>query len=178
MPFPGISDDGGDAGARDDRRQAGLAAALREQWPTLAIQRCTTHKLRNLEAKAPAQLREELTEDYRRMMYADSRLLVYQVRAGFTKKWRLRCPAVIECLEEAGNSLSPSCASRRRNGRPRARRTGWNGSTASSGAAPKRKRVCPATGSGPALLLGLLRSGQVQLRKIDGWDEMAGMEAA
>jgi Transposase, Mutator family len=25
----------------------GLAAALREQWPTLAIQRCTTHKLRN-----------------------------------------------------------------------------------------------------------------------------------
>jgi hypothetical protein len=32
--------------------------------------------------------------------------------------------------------------------------------------------------SGPALLLGLLRSGQVQLRKIDGWDEMAGMEAA
>ena len=37
----------------------GLAAALREQWPTLAIQRCTTHKLRNVEAKAPARLRQE-----------------------------------------------------------------------------------------------------------------------
>ncbi len=35
----------------------GLAAALREQWPTLAIQRCTTHRLRNVEAKAPASLR-------------------------------------------------------------------------------------------------------------------------
>ena len=37
---------------------AGLAAALREQWPTLAIQRCTAHKLRNLEAKASMRVRE------------------------------------------------------------------------------------------------------------------------
>ena len=53
-----------------------LAAALREQWPTLAIQRCTAHKLRNLEAKAPMRLREELAEDCRRMIYADSRAAV------------------------------------------------------------------------------------------------------
>ena len=52
---------------------AGLAAALREQWPSLAIQRCTAHKLRNnLEAKAPVRLREELAEDYRRMIYAET----------------------------------------------------------------------------------------------------------
>jgi transposase-like protein len=36
----------------------GLATALREQWPQLPIQRCTAHKLRNLEAKAPAQKRD------------------------------------------------------------------------------------------------------------------------
>ncbi len=35
---------------------------MREQRPTLAIQRCTAHKLRNLEAKAPVRLREELTK--------------------------------------------------------------------------------------------------------------------
>ena len=34
----------------------GLHAALRKQWPTLAIQRCTAHKLRNLLSKAPAHL--------------------------------------------------------------------------------------------------------------------------
>jgi hypothetical protein len=50
----------------------GLAAALRE-WPTLAMQCCTSHKLRNVEAKAPARLREELAEEYRRMIDADSR---------------------------------------------------------------------------------------------------------
>ena len=49
----------------------GLAAALKVQWPKLAIQRCTNHKLWNLLAKAPAHLREELAEDYRRMIYAD-----------------------------------------------------------------------------------------------------------
>src|SRR3989442_6336897 len=84
---------------------AGLAAALREQWPTLAIQRCTAPKLPNLEAKTPAALRHEIAEDYRRMIYAESRTLVDQARARFTKKWRLRCPAVVECLEEAGDDL-------------------------------------------------------------------------
>jgi transposase-like protein len=57
----------------------GLAAALKLQWPGLAIQRCTNHKLWNLLAKAPAHLREELAEDYRRMIYADSREAVDDV---------------------------------------------------------------------------------------------------
>ncbi len=50
----------------------GLAPALQAQWKNIRIQRCTNHKLWNLQAKAPARLREELTEDYRRMIYADS----------------------------------------------------------------------------------------------------------
>ena len=69
----------------------GLQAALRAQWPEIAIQRCTNHKLRNLLAKAPAHLREELAEDYRRLVYAGSRETVAQERARFLRKWRLRC---------------------------------------------------------------------------------------
>ena len=38
----------------------GLQAALRAQWPEIGIQHCTNHKLRNLLAKAPAHLSEEL----------------------------------------------------------------------------------------------------------------------
>ena len=48
---------------------SGVAPA---QWPQLAVQRCINHKLRNLLAKAPARLREELAEDYRRMIYAET----------------------------------------------------------------------------------------------------------
>jgi hypothetical protein len=68
----------------------GLAAALKAQWPKLALQRCTNHKVWNLLAKAPAHLREELAEDYRRMIYAESRAAMEQARVGFTRKWRLR----------------------------------------------------------------------------------------
>lgn len=151
---------------------AGLAAALREQWPSLAIQRCTAHKLRNLEAKAPVRLREELAEDYRRMIYAETRALVDQARARLVKKWRLRCPAVVECLEEAGDdlftflrfppsqwkALRTTNALERINGEFRRR-------TKTQASLPGQEAVL-------LLLFGLLRSGHVKLRKIDGWQEM------
>jgi len=157
---------------------AGLAAALREQWPTLAVQRCTAHKLRNLEAKAPVRLREELAEDYRRMIYAESRITVEQARTRFTKKWRLRCPAVVECLDEAGDdlftflrfpklqwkALRTTNALERINGEFRRR-------TKTQASLPGQEAVL-------LLLFGLLRSGHVKLRKIDGWEEMARVEKA
>ena len=157
---------------------AGLAAALREQWPTLAIQRCTAHKLRNLEAKAPVRLREELAEDYRRMIYAETRTLVDQARTRFAKKWRLRCPAVVECLEEAGDdlftflrfpelqwkALQTTNALERINGEFR-RHT-------------KTQASLPGQDAVLLLLFGLLRSRQVKLRKIDGWQQMDGVEKA
>ena len=157
---------------------AGLAAALREQWPSLAIQRCTAHKLRNLEAKAPVRLREELAEDYRRMIYAETRALVDQARVRFTKKWRLRCPAVIECLQEAGDdlftflrfptaqwkALRTTNALERINGEFR-RRT-------------KTQASLPSQDAVLLLLFGLLRSGQVKMRKIDGWHEMERVKQA
>jgi putative transposase len=61
----------------------GLQAALRAQWPEIAIQRCTNHKLRNLLAKAPAHMREEVAEDYRRVVYGETREGVEQARASF-----------------------------------------------------------------------------------------------
>jgi mutator family transposase len=83
----------------------GLAAALTAQWPKLAIQRCTNHKLWNLLAKAPAHLREELAEDYRCMICAERRGAVEQARRGFARKWKLRCQAVYASFEEAGDEL-------------------------------------------------------------------------
>jgi transposase-like protein len=51
------------------------------------------------------RLREELTEDYRRMVYGETVAGVEQQRARFTKKWQLRGPAVVESLKEAGHEL-------------------------------------------------------------------------
>jgi putative transposase len=146
----------------------GLQAALRAQWPEIAIQRCTNHKLRNLLAKAPAHLREELAEDYRRMVYADSREAVEAERARFVHKWRLRCKAVMSSFEEAGDELftflrfpqSQWKALRTTNALERIneefrRRT-------------KTQASLPDEDSVLLLLYGLLRSGQIVLRRIDG----------
>ena len=64
----------------------GLHAALRAQWPEIAIQRCTNRKLRNLLAKVPAHLREELAEDYRRMVYAETREALEHARFSFLRQ--------------------------------------------------------------------------------------------
>jgi putative transposase len=146
----------------------GLQAALRAQWPEIAIQRCTNHKLRNLLAKAPAHLREELAEDYRRMVYAETREAVEQARAGFLRKWRLRCKAVVSSFEEAGDELCTFLqfpqlqwkALRTTNALERIneefrRRT-------------KTQASLPGEDAVLLLLYGLLRSGQIMLRRIDG----------
>ena len=156
----------------------GLTAALRSHWPGIAIQRCTAHKLRNVQAKAPARLREELTEDYRRVIYGETVTAVEQARARFTKKWRLRCPAVVESLQEAGDdlftflrfpasqwkALRTTNALERINGEFR-RRT-------------KTQASLPGQDAVLLLLFGLLRSGQIKLRVLDGYKDMKEVKKA
>lgn len=153
----------------------GLDAALRGQWPALKIQRCTNHKLWNLLSKAPAHLREELAEDYRRMIYGEDREAVEKARVAFVRKWKLRCKAVVSSLEEAGDdlftflsfpvsqwkSLRTTNALERINEEFR-RRT-------------KTQASLPGEDAVLLLLFGLLRTGQVVLRRIVGWQDMSAV---
>jgi transposase-like protein len=158
----------------------GLAAALRMQWPQLALQRCTNHKLWNLLAKAPAHLREELAEDYRRMIYAPSREDVEQARVAFLRKWKLRCKAVSASLEEAGDELftftafptSQWKALRTTNALERINEE-FRRRTKTQASLPSEEAVL-------FLLFGLLRSGQVRLRRLVGWQDLTSsqMQAA
>jgi transposase-like protein len=150
----------------------GLTHALRSHWPGVTIQRCTAHKLRNLQAKAPARLREELTEDYRRMIYGETVAAVEHARARFTKKWQLRCPAVVESLKEAGDELFtflrfPSSqwkALRTTNALERINEE-FRRRTKTQASLPGQEAVL-------LLLFGLLRSGQVKLRALVGHRDM------
>jgi transposase-like protein len=156
----------------------GLTGALRSHWPGIEIQRCTAHKLRNLQSKAPARLREELTEDYRRMIYGDTVAAIEQARARFTKKWQLRCPAVIESLKEAGDELFtflrfPSSqwkALRTTNALERINEE-FRRRTKTQASLPSQDAVL-------LLLFGLLRSGQVKLRALVGYHDMEHVKKA
>lgn len=150
----------------------GLHSALQKQWPNIQIQRCTVHKLRNLQSKAPKKMHDELVEDYRRMVYAADEEEVDKERKAFVRKWKLRCSPVIASLEEAGDELftflkfpgSQWRALRTTNALERInlefrRRT-------------KTQSSLPSEDAVLLLLFGLLRSGNIKTRRMDGWQEM------
>ena len=150
----------------------GLEAALRTTWPPIDLQRCTNHKLWNLLAKAPATLREELAEDYRRMIYAPTAAAVEQGRAAFRRKWKLRCVAVWKSFEEAGDELftflryplSQWKALRTTNALERINEE-FRRRTKTQASLPSEEAVL-------LLLFGLVRSGQIVLRRLVGWQDM------
>lgn len=155
----------------------GLATALREAWPSLPLQRCTAHKLRNLTAKAPARLREEVAEDYRRVLYAETEGVVRQRRASFLKKWRLQCPAVAQSFEEASDELFTFL---------RFPRSQWKALRTTNALErineefrrrTKTQASLPSQDAVLLLLFGLLRAGHIRVRKIDGWREMRQVAA-
>ena len=152
----------------------GLEAALVALWgEDLPVQRCTVHKHRNLLAHAPKHLQDELTEDYRDMIYADTAAGIETRRKAFMRKWRLKCRAVADSVEEAGDRLftftrlDPSQwksarttnTIERLNGEFRRR--------------IKTQTVLPCAETVPMLLWALLASGQIQMRKVDGWETLS-----
>lgn len=152
----------------------GLEAALVALWgEDLAIQRCTVHKHRNLLAHAPKHLHDELTEDYRDMVYADSAAEIETRRKAFVRKWRLKCRAVAESLEEAGERLftftrldpsqwksAPTTNAIERLNEEFRRRI-------------KTQTVLPCAQTVPMLLWAMLAAGQIQMRKVDGWETLS-----
>ena len=148
--------------------------------PHAVPRHCSTLQLWNLLAKVPAHLREELAEDYRRMIYAPSREAVEQARVGFLRKWKLRCKAVSASFEEAGDELftfaSFPCsqwkALRTTNALERINEE-FRRRTKTQASLPNEEAVL-------FLLFGLLRSGQITLRRLVGWQDLTNpqMEAA
>ena len=157
---------------------AGLDRALAALWPDVPVQRCTVHKHRNLLAHAPDTLHEEVTADYTDMIYAATPREVETRRKAFLRKWKLRCPAVAASLEEAGErlfsflQLPPSQwkSVRTTNAIERLheefkRRV-------------KTQTVLPSAETAAMLFWALLASGQITMRKIDGWQTLAEQPAA
>jgi transposase-like protein len=82
---------------------SGLKAALTVVWGEMPTQRCTVHKHRNLLAHAPERLHDEVTADYTDVIYAATLAEIEKRRRAFLRKWRLKCKAVADSLEEAGD---------------------------------------------------------------------------
>lgn len=150
----------------------GLDAALAALWPAVPVQRCTVHKLRNLIAHAPKKLHDEIVADYTDMIYAKTAAEVQAKRKAFLRKWKLRCRGVADSLEEAGDRLFTFL--RYQPGQWRSIRT----TNAIERLHEEFKRrikiqcVLPCADTACMLFWALLASGEITLRKVDGWQSL------
>jgi putative transposase len=151
----------------------GLEKALLSLWPDLPLQRCTVHKLRNLIAHAPKRLAEEIAADYADMIYADSPQAIEKRRKAFVRKWRDKCEAVARSLEEAGDQLFTFT---------RLPVEQWKSARTTNAIERlhlefkrriKTQTVLPSAETAAMLFWALLASGQIVLRKVDGWTTIA-----
>jgi transposase-like protein len=157
---------------------AGLEAALAAIWGDVPTQRCTVHKHRNLLANAPERLHDEITADYTDMIYAETSQEVQKRRKAFLRKWRLRHSAVANSLEEAGDrlftftTLPPSQ---------------WKSARTTNAIERlheefkrriKTQTVLPSADTAAMLFWALLASGQIIMRKVDGWQTLSQKPSA
>ena len=157
---------------------AGLERALAALWPDVPAQRCTVHKHRNLLAHAPDALHEEVTADYTDMIYAETEKEVQVRRKAFLRKWRLRCPAVATSLEEAGDRLFAFL---------RLPPSQWKSARTTNAIERlheefkrriKTQTVLPSAETAAMLFWALLASGQITMRRVDGWQTLGESLAA
>jgi len=157
---------------------AGLERALAALWPDVPAQRCTVHKHRNLLAHAPDALHEEISADYTDMIYAETAKEVQTRRKAFLRKWRLRCPAVATSLEEAGDRLFAFL---------RLPPSQWKSARTTNAIERlheefkrriKTQTVLPSAETAAMLFWALLASGQITMRKVNGWQTLGEKLAA
>jgi putative transposase len=150
---------------------AGLKKAL-EVWSTVRVQRCTTHKGRNLEDACPVHARGEMKRDYHRIINADDGLAARAAYDAFVKKWTTLCPAVARSIDEAGFDLLTFYDF------PKAM---WKSlrttNTLENLNREFRRRTKTQASFGPeaaalTLLYGLVAFGQIVLRRIDGREQL------
>jgi len=150
----------------------GLEQALAALWGDVPTQRCTVHKHRNLLAHAPQRLHDEVSADYNDMIYAASAAEIELRRRAFIRKWRLKCKAVADSLEEAGERLFTFT---------RLPVSQWKSARTTNAIERlheefkrriKTQTVLPSAETAAMLFWALLAAGQITMRKVDGWQTL------
>jgi putative transposase len=139
----------------------------------VAVQRCTVHKHRNLLAHAPERLHEEIANDYKDMIYAATRSEVEARRKAFIRKWHLKCRAVADSLEEVGEKLFTFTRFPPSQGKSIRTSNAIERLHEEFKRRIKTQTVPPGADTAAMLFWALLASGQITMRKVNGWQTLA-----
>ena len=153
----------------------GLRRAVELVWPRAAVQRCCVHKLRNLERKAPKHALAEIRDDFHRIVYAASADAARAAYAAFERTWAKRCPGVVTSLRAGGEEVLTFFRF------PKAQWKTLRTTNVIERLHEEFRRRVKTQGSLPGedaaliLLFSLVASGQIKLRRIDGWRKIAAV---
>jgi putative transposase len=139
------------------------------------VQRCCVHKLRNLERKAPKHVLAEIRDDFHRIVNAANAEAARAAYSAFERTWARRCPGVVASLREGGDELLTFFTF------PKAQWKTLRTTNAIERLHEEFRRRVKTQGSLPGedaalvLLFSLVASGQIKLRRIDGWRKIAAV---
>ena len=137
------------------------------------MQRHKVHKHRNLLAHAPEPLHEEINAGYNDMIYAETSRQIEARRKAFIHKSRIKHRAVADSLEEAGARLFRVT---------RLPPEQWKSARTTNAIERlheefeqriKTQTVLPSADTAAMLFWALMASGQISMRKVDGWKTIA-----
>jgi putative transposase len=151
---------------------AGLRHAVGHAWPQAAVQRCVVHKLRNLEAHAPKRVVDEIRATFHAITEADSERAARAAYTRFLRTWRTRAESVARSLEEGGDELLTFFRF------PRSQWKCLRTTNMIERLNEEFRRRLKTQGSHPLeasvlrLFFALFQSGQIKLRRLDGWHDI------
>ncbi len=150
----------------------GLRKGVGLVWPQALVQRCCVHKLRNLERKAPKHALAEIRADFHRIVYAESATAAHTAYAAFERKWTSRCPGVVRSLQEGGEELLSFFQFPKRQWKTLRTTNVIERLNEEFRRRVKTQGALPTEDAALVLLFGLVVSGQIRLRRLDGWRQI------
>jgi len=106
------------------------------------------------------------------MIYADTAGEVETRRKAFLRKWRLKCKAVADSLEEAGDKLFTFTRLPQIQWKSVRTTNAYERLNEEFKRRIKTQTVLPCPETVPMLLWALMASGQIHMRKVDGWETL------
>jgi putative transposase len=82
----------------------GLEKVFREEFPKGKVQRCQVHVMRNVLAKVPKKLKQDVADDIRSIFYASSKDKALEFASQFTGRWQKEIPSAVKCLQNSLDS--------------------------------------------------------------------------
>lgn len=150
----------------------GLRSALDVAWPGVKVQRCVVHKLRNLEAYCPQDLYPEVRGDFHEISGAKSLKAARAAYDRFVRRWSGPLPKVVKSLEEAGPELLTFYGFPKEQWKCLRTTNPIERLNEEFKRRVKTQSSLPSEESAMLIFFGLIASGQIQFRKIDGWPKI------